>query len=109
MRIAEIRFAGINVTPKTNWSFVVVRTEDGRAGTGECTLANHEAALAVEVARLDAALRGADARGGRVLDQPPVFRVPGQPFLQPQDQENEAAGGGLRRAHCVLLASVRRG
>lgn len=67
MRIASIRFAGINVTPKTNWSFVEVRIEDGRIGTGECTLADHEAALEVEVERLDAALRAADARDRNAL------------------------------------------
>jgi len=50
--IAEIAFRGINVTPKTNWCFLEVRTADGLAGIGECTLANQEGLLAAEAARL---------------------------------------------------------
>ena len=48
MRIASLDFLGVNVTPKTNWSFLLVRTECGRTGTGECTLANQEPLLAAE-------------------------------------------------------------
>ena len=61
MRIAAVEFRGVNVTPKTNWCFLLLRTADGRTGLGECTLANQEALLAAEAARLDALLRGADA------------------------------------------------
>jgi galactonate dehydratase len=61
MIITSIAFNGINVTPKTNWCFLEVRTADGRRGLGECTLANQEALVAAEVARLDALLRGQDA------------------------------------------------
>jgi galactonate dehydratase len=61
MKIAGIDFLGLNVTPKTNWCFLEVRTEDGRTGLGECTLANQEPLVAAEVARLDAVLRGRDA------------------------------------------------
>ena len=62
MRIAAIEFLGVNVTPKTNWSFLLVRTECGRTGIGECTLANQEALLEAEAARLAANVVGADAR-----------------------------------------------
>lgn len=61
MRIAAVEFLGVNVTPKTNWSFLLVRTESGLTGTGECTLADHEALLAAEAARVHARLVGEDA------------------------------------------------
>ena len=62
MRIASVAFLGVNVTPKTNWSFLLVRTGDGRTGIGECTLADQEALLEAEAARLAAAVAGQDAR-----------------------------------------------
>lgn len=62
MRIESVAFRGFNVTPKTNWSFLEVHTADGLVGLGECTLANQEPLVQAEVARLDATLRGADAR-----------------------------------------------
>jgi galactonate dehydratase len=75
MRIERIAFHGINVTPKTNWCFLEVATEDGLSGLGECTLANQEGAMAAEVARLAALLEGEDARArnrlGRFLPHAP--------------------------------------
>lgn len=62
MKIEQIAFRGFNVTPKTNWCFLEVRTADGRTGLGECTLSNQEPLVQAEVARLEAMLRGADAR-----------------------------------------------
>jgi galactonate dehydratase len=61
-RIDRIEFRGINVTPRTNWCFLEVRTEDGLVGVGECTLSNHEGLLAAEAQRLAAAAVGQDAR-----------------------------------------------
>jgi galactonate dehydratase len=61
MRIAAIEFLGVNVTPKTNWCFLLVRSACGRTGVGECTLANQEALLAAEAARLAANVTGEDA------------------------------------------------
>ncbi|WP_372624447.1 mandelate racemase/muconate lactonizing enzyme family protein [Falsiroseomonas sp.] len=61
-RIEALTFRGINVTPKTNWSFLEVRTADGRTGLGECTLANQEGLLEAEAARLAANVTGEDAR-----------------------------------------------
>lgn len=60
--ITGIAFHGVNVTPKTNWCFLEVRTEDGLTGVGECTLANHEGLLEAEAARLAARVVGEDAR-----------------------------------------------
>lgn len=62
MEISSLVFRGVNVTPKTNWCFLEVRTEDGRTGLGECTLANQEPLLEAEVARLAALVTGQDAR-----------------------------------------------
>lgn len=124
MRIAAVRFAGINVTPKTNWSFVQVCSEDGRIGTGECTLANHEAALEMEVARLDAVLRGADARDRnaltRVLVHAPggLVRHAALSALEQAlwDLAGQQAGvpiwrllGGRLRERIVLYANINRG
>lgn len=61
MRIAAVEFLGVNVTPRTNWSFLLVRTACGRTGAGECTLANQEALLEAEAARLGATVAGEDA------------------------------------------------
>ena len=61
MRIAAVEFLGVNVTPKTNWCFLLVRTASGRTGIGECTLANQEALLEAEAARLAANVIGEDA------------------------------------------------
>jgi len=61
-RIDRIEFRGVNVTPRTNWCFLEVRTEDGLVGVGECTLSNHEGLLAAEAQRLAAAAVGQDAR-----------------------------------------------
>ncbi|MFC3124277.1 mandelate racemase/muconate lactonizing enzyme family protein [Pseudoroseomonas globiformis] len=60
MRITDIAFHGIGVTPKTNWCFLTVSTDTGLTGLGECTLANQEAGLAAEAARLAALHTGAD-------------------------------------------------
>jgi galactonate dehydratase len=60
--ISAIRFRGINVTPKTNWCFLEVATEDGLTGIGECTLANQEVLVEAEASRLAATATGEDAR-----------------------------------------------
>jgi galactonate dehydratase len=67
MQITSIAFRGINVTPKTNWCFLEVRTEDGLTGTGECTLASHEPLLEAEAGRLAAVAVGQDARRRNLL------------------------------------------
>lgn len=124
MRISGLRFAGVNVTPKTNWSFVEVCCEDGRIGTGECTLANHEAALAVEITRLDGVLRGADARDRnaltRVLVHAPAGLVRHAALSAVEqalwDLAGQAAGepiwrllGGRLRERVMLYANINRG
>jgi len=124
VRIAAVSFAGVNVTPKTNWSFLVVRTEDGREGIGECTLAGHEAALEAEAGRLARALEGEDARRrsllARLIAHAPAGLVR-HAVLSALDQalwdlEGQRAGepihlrlGGAVRPDIMLYANINRG
>jgi galactonate dehydratase len=123
-RITQVEFLGVNVTPKTNWSFVLVRTEDGRCGTGECTLANQEPLLAAEVARLAANVTGQDARGlnllARLIPHAPgglVAHTVLSAFEQAlSDLAAQAAGlplhlwlGGALRDPVALYANINRG
>jgi galactonate dehydratase len=124
MRIAAVEFLGVNVTPRTNWSFLLVRTACGRTGTGECTLANQEALLAAEAARLAAHVVGADAlarnRLARLIPHAPgglvahgvlsafeqaLWDLAGQGAGQPI---HALLGGALRDA-VPLYANINRG
>lgn len=124
MRIAAIEYLGVNVTPRTNWSFLLVRTECGRTGTGECTLANQEALLAAEAARLAANVTGEDAlarnRLGRLIPHAPgglvahtvlsafeqaLWDLAGQQTGRPI---HVLLGGALRDA-VPLYANINRG
>ena len=124
MRIAAIEFLGVNVTPRTNWSFLLVRTECGRIGTGECTLANQEALLAAEAARLAANITGEDARNrnrlARLIPHAPgglVAHTVLSAFEQALwDLAGQAAGqpihalfGGALREAVPLYANINRG
>lgn len=124
MRIAAIEFLGVNVTAKTNWCFLLVRTEDGRTGLGECTLANQEPLLAAEAARLDALLRGSDARArnriARLIPHAPgglVAHTVASALEQALwDLGGQAAGapihallGGALRDAVPLYANINRG
>lgn len=124
MRIAAVEFLGVNVTPKTNWSFLLVRTECGRTGTGECTLANQEALLAAEAARLAANVAGEDARHrnrlARLIPHAPgglVAHAVLSAFEQALwDLAGQEAGrpihallGGALRDRVPLYANINRG
>ena len=124
MRIASIDFLGVNVTPKTNWSFLLVRTQDGRVGLGECTLSNQEALLEAEAARLAANLVGADAlarnRIARLIPHAPgglVAHAVLSAFEQALwDLAGQQAGrpihamlGGALRDDAPLYANINRG
>lgn len=124
MRIAAVEFLGVNVTPKTNWSFVLVRTECGRTGTGECTLANQEALLAAEAARLATNVAGEDARQrnrlARLIPHAPgglVAHAVLSAFEQALwDLAGQEAGrpvhallGGALRDRVPLYANINRG
>jgi galactonate dehydratase len=124
MRIAAIEFLGVNVTPKTNWCFLLVRTACGRTGTGECTLASNEALLAAEAVRLAANLAGEDAlnrnRLARLIPHAPgglVAHTVLSAFEQALwDLAGQVAGrpihallGGALRQAVPLYANVNRG
>lgn len=124
LRIAAVEFLGVNVTPKTNWSFLLIRTEGGLTGTGECTLSDHEALLAAEVARIAPALLGKDAlarnRLARVLPHAPgglvTHAVTSALEQALWDLAGQAAGqpihallGGALRAGVPLYANINRG
>jgi galactonate dehydratase len=124
MRIASLDFLGVNVTPKTNWSFLLVRTECGRTGIGECTLSNQEALLAAEAARLAANVVGEDAgrrnRIARLIPHAPgglvahsVISAFEQALWDLAGQEagrpiHALLGGALRDA-VPLYANINRG
>lgn len=124
MRIASVEFLGVNVTPRTNWSFLLVRSECGRTGTGECTLANQEALLESEAARLAANVLGEDAlnrnRLARLIPHAPgglVAHTVLSAFEQALwDLAGQHAGrpihallGGALRARVQLYANINRG
>jgi galactonate dehydratase len=124
MRIAAVDFLGVNVTPKTNWAFLLVRTDCGRTGIGECTLANQEALLDAEAARLAANVVGEDAlnrnRLARLIPHAPgglvahsvlsafeqaLWDLAGQQAGRPV---HALLGGALRDA-VPLYANINRG
>jgi galactonate dehydratase len=124
VKIRKIDFRGISVTPKTNWCFLEVHTEDGLTGLGECTLANQEGLMAAEVARLNALLRGADARArnriARLLPHAPGGLVAAtansaleQALCDLAAQRNgepiHALLGGALRDRVLLYANINRG
>jgi hypothetical protein len=42
MRIANVDLLSVAVAPRSNWSFLALRSHDGRIGWGELTLRAHE-------------------------------------------------------------------
>lgn len=98
MQIARVAFHGFGATPKTNWCYLEVATEDGRSGWGECTLSQHEAELAAEVGRLHAALLGQDA-GNRNRHARLIGHAPG-------GLVRHTALSALEQALCDLAAQA---
>jgi galactonate dehydratase len=58
--IESIEAIVVNVSPKTNWTFVSVRTDTGVTGWGECSLGRWETLLTAYVAVMAADLVGRD-------------------------------------------------
>jgi len=124
MRIAALDFLGVQVTPKTNWCFLRVRSESGLTGLGECTLANQETALAAEAARLGALVAGQDPLNRNRLCQV-LPHAPGGLVAQTVQSAFEAALwdiagqhrgepihrllGGALRERVTLYANINRG
>lgn len=124
MRITGLDFAGVAITPNTNWCFLLLRTDGGLTGLGECTLANQEALLLAETARLAARVVGEPAlarnRLARLLPHAPgglVAHTVLSAFEQALwDVAGQAAGlpvhamlGGALRAPVPLYANINRG
>jgi len=124
LRITGIELLGVNVTPKTNWCFLLVRAEGGLTGIGECTLADHEALLEAEARRIAPSLLGADARArnriARLLPHAPgglVTQAVASALEQALwDLAGQAEGrpihdllGGALRASVPLYANINRG
>src|SRR5579864_4229571 len=61
-RIAALRTQAVNITPKTNWVFVELVTDDGVTGAGEASLNGWEAPMLAHAAKVAGALTGADER-----------------------------------------------
>ncbi|MFO1311846.1 MAG: mandelate racemase/muconate lactonizing enzyme family protein [Burkholderiales bacterium] len=76
MKIASLSPVVVNVSPKTNWTFVAVATEDGTTGWGECSLNGWEPLLVAQCEMLARELAGRD-----VAEAPALVRyvphVPG--------------------------------
>ncbi|MXP63521.1 mandelate racemase/muconate lactonizing enzyme family protein [Roseomonas sp. M0104] len=124
MRVHALDFLGVQVTPKTNWCFLLVRTEAGLTGIGECTLANQEPLLAAEAARLAARVTGQDALARNRLCQV-LPHAPGGLVAQTVQSAFEAALwdiagqqqgapvhrllGGALRERVTLYANINRG
>jgi galactonate dehydratase len=66
--IAAIEAIAVNVSPKTNWTFVAVTDSTHATGWGECSLNGWEDLLVAEVGRVSRAAVGSDVdRVGQVL------------------------------------------
>lgn len=59
-RIGALRVCAVNVTPKTNWVFVELASDDGFVGVGEASLNGWEPLLLAYAAKLARSLAGAD-------------------------------------------------
>src|SRR5665213_1294914 len=59
-RVAAFRAHAVNVTPRTNWVFVELATDDGIVGIGEASLNGWEPLLLAHAATLADVLSGAD-------------------------------------------------
>jgi galactonate dehydratase len=123
MRIARVAAHAVGVTPKTNWVFVTLATEDGITGVGEASLNGWEAALLAYAGRLAGALQGEDvgvhARYTRYLPHAPgglvVHAVRSALEQAAVDNAAQRAGiavhdalGGAHRARVPVYANVNR-
>ena len=59
--IASLEPVVVNVSPKTNWTFIAVTLADGATGWGECSLNGWEPLLVAQARMLAADARGRDA------------------------------------------------
>jgi len=60
--IAAIEAVVVNVSPKTNWTFIAVSASDGAVGWGECSLNGWEELLVAQTRRFARTVSGADSK-----------------------------------------------
>src|SRR5882672_5862057 len=120
--IGKVRWHTVQISPKTNWSFVEIFDAQGRAGVGEATLAQHE----LEMAQVFAAYRTAwtgrlpddvdltEARSSAVtLAEFAVLsafdQAAGDLAAQQRNASVSDVLGGRRRDRIPLYANINRG
>ncbi len=59
-RIAALELVVVNISAKTNWSFIAVTTDDGITGWGECSLNGWEPVLQAQAGMLATRMQGQD-------------------------------------------------
>jgi len=121
--ITRIEARTINVSPKTDWTFIEVGASDGRTGTGEATLYGQEAAMGALAARLDERLDGAPeaAITGLVAETARSEDRTERTVVSAMEQalwdiQGQRAGepvhvllGGARRERIPIYANINRG
>ncbi|MFO1413370.1 MAG: mandelate racemase/muconate lactonizing enzyme family protein [Burkholderiales bacterium] len=96
-RIAAVAPVVCNVSPKTNWTFVKVTTDDGAVGVGECSLNGWEPLLTSYCAMLAPRLAGCDVDAA-VARLAYVPHSPGGLVVHAVKSAVEQALAGLRAA-----------
>ena len=59
-KIASLEALIVNISPKTNWSFIAITTDDGLTGWGECSLNGWEPMMVAQAEALARKARGRD-------------------------------------------------
>lgn len=123
MRIERLQAHAVGVTPKTNWVFVTLTTEDGITGVGEASLNGWEPFLLAYAERLARAVEGQDtdalARHTRYLPHAPgglvVHAIRSALEQAAVDNAAQRAGmpvhevlGGARRTRVPVYANINR-
>jgi galactonate dehydratase len=123
MRIERLQVHAVGVTPKTNWVFVTLTTEDGITGVGEASLNGWEPLLLAYAERLARAVEGQDtdalARHTRYLPHAPgglvVHAIRSAVEQAAVDNAAQRAGmpvhevlGGARRTRVPVYANINR-
>jgi len=122
-KIAALRTHAVGITPRTNWVFVELATDDGITGVGEASLNGWEPLLLAYAEKLFAPLRGAEAsalaRATRYLPHSPGGLVAHavRSALEQAWVDNQARRavapvsgflGGARRDTVAVYANINR-
>lgn len=122
--VTSIEAFAVNISPRTNWTFVAVRTDGGVTGWGECSLNRWEPLLAAYVDGLATDLTGRDirtaAKGTRYIPHSPgglvAHAVRSAVEQAITDVEAQMAGlplhrwiGTSRRSSVPAYANINRG